>query len=187
MGYIIKDTAALLTTKVTDAARKKMSEGTFNITYFQVGDSEVCYDCIGGEDLTTGMVLDSEYNAQSLSPIPEKNKGNIKYPLRVTSTNTNSYGIPVKASYIDNIFNTAAPRGLFNTGSTSSYDVIRTGTAYTVNPNYIFNITDVDSGKTLSLTADVVDSNTNGTTSPGDFAVLYFGQSGTTIDTKIPI
>ena len=54
MGYIIKDTSALLTTKITDAARKKMSEGTFNITYFQVGDSEVCYNCISGEDLTTG-------------------------------------------------------------------------------------------------------------------------------------
>jgi len=188
MGYIIKDTAALLTTKVTDAARKKMSEGTFNITYFQVGDSEVCYDCISGEDLTTGMVLDSEYNAQNLSPIPEKNKGNIKYPLRVTSTNTNSYGIPVKASYIDNIFNTAGPRGLFKTGTTNNvYDVVRTGTAYTVNPNYIFNTTNVTSGKTISLTADVVDSNTTGTTSPGDFAVFYFGQSGTTINSDSPI
>jgi hypothetical protein len=188
MGYIIKDTAALLTTKVTDAARKKMSEGTFNITYFQVGDSEVCYDCISGEDLTIGMVLDSEYNAQNLSPIPEKNKGNIKYPLRVTSTNTNSYGIPVKASYIDNIFNTAGPRGLFKTGTTNNvYDVVRTGTAYTVNPNYIFNTTNVTSGKTISLTADVVDSNTTGTTSPGDFAVFYFGQSGTTINSDSPI
>ena len=188
MGYIIKDTAALLTTKVTDAARKKMSEGTFNITYFQVGDSEVCYDCISGEDLTTGMVLDSEYNAQNLSPVPEKNKGNIKYPLRVTSTNTNSYGIPVKASYIDNIFNTAGPRGLFNTGLTNNvYDVVRTGTAYTVNPNYIFNTTNVTSGKTISLSADVVDSNTTGTTSPGDFAVFYFGQSGTTINNDSPI
>ncbi len=188
MGYIIKDTAALLTTKVTDAARKKMSEGTFNITYFQVGDSEVCYDCISDEDLTTGMVLDSEYNAQNLSPIPEKNKGNIKYPLRVTSTNTNSYGIPVKASYIDNIFNTAGPRGLFKTGATNNvYDVVRTGTAYTVNPNYIFNTTNITSGKTISLTADVVDSNTTGTTSPGDFAVFYFGQSGTTINSDSPI
>ena len=100
MGYIIKDTSALLTTKITDAARKKMSEGTFNITYFQVGDSEVCYNCISGEDLTTGMVLESEYNAQSLSPIPEKNKANIKYPLKVTSTNSNTYGIPVKASIL---------------------------------------------------------------------------------------
>ena len=70
MGYIIKNTAALLTTKVTDAARKKMSEGKFNISYFQVGDSEVCYDCVSGEDLTYGMVLDADYNAQNLSPIP---------------------------------------------------------------------------------------------------------------------
>ncbi len=77
MGYIIKDTAALLTTKLTDAARKKMSEGRFNISYFQIGDSEVCYDCIDGEDLTSGMVIESEHNAQNLSPVPEKNKSNI--------------------------------------------------------------------------------------------------------------
>ena len=72
MGYIIKNTAALLTTKVTDAARKKMSEGKFNISYFQVGDSEVCYDCVEGENLSNGMVLQSEDNAQNLSPIPFK-------------------------------------------------------------------------------------------------------------------
>ena len=187
MGYIIKDTSALLTTKITDAARKKMSEGTFNITYFQVGDSEVCYNCISGEDLTTGMVLESEYNAQSLSPIPEKNKANIKYPLKVTSTNSNTYGIPVKASYIDNIFNTAAPRGFFNTGTTSTYDVIRTGTAYTINPNFIFDITDIDSGNTISLTADVIDSDVSGTTQSGDFAVLYFENTGTTISGDSPV
>ena len=187
MGYIIKDTSALLTTKITDAARKKMSEGTFNITYFQVGDSEVCYNCISGEDLTTGMVLESEYNAQSLSPIPEKNKANIKYPLKVTSTNSNTYGIPVKASYIDNIFNTAAPRGFFNTGTTSAYDVIRTGTAYTINPNFIFDITNVDSGNTISLTADVIDSDVSGTTQSGDFAVLYFENTGTTISGDSPV
>ena len=87
MGYIIKNTSALLNTKVTDAARKKMSEGTFNITYFQIGDSEVCYNCVDGLTLEDGMILDSEYNSQNLSPIPEKNKGNIKYPIKVTSNN----------------------------------------------------------------------------------------------------
>ena len=46
MSYIIKHTAALINTMVTDAARKKMSQGDFNISYFQVGDSEVCYDCV---------------------------------------------------------------------------------------------------------------------------------------------
>jgi len=176
MGYIIKNTSALLNTKVTDAARKKMSEGTFNITYFQIGDSEVCYNCVDGLTLEDGMILDSEYNSQNLSPIPEKNKGNIKYPIKVTSNNTNTYGLPVKASYIDNIFNTASPRGFFNTGSTSNFNVIRTGTAYTVNPNFVFDVTDLDSGNTISLTADIIDSNVSGNTKSGDYAVMYFGQ-----------
>jgi len=187
MGYIIKNTSALLTTKVTDAARKKMSEGTFNITYFQVGDSEVCYDCIDGQNLSDNMVLDSEYNSQNLSPIPEKNKGNIKYPLKVTSNNTNTYGLPVKASYIDNIFNTASPRGFFNTGSTSTYDNIRFGTAFTVNPNFIFDITDLNSGRTLSLTASVVDSTVTGNTTAGDYAIFYYGQTGSTISNYSPV
>jgi hypothetical protein len=187
MGYIIKDTAALLTTKLTDAGRKKMSEGTFNITYFQIGDSEVCYDCIDGEDLTTGMVIDSEYNAQNLSPVPEKNKSNIKYPIKVTSTNDNTFGIPVKASYVDPIYNTAAPRGLFNTGSTSEYNDIQLGTAYTVNPNFIFSISDVNSGTTLSLTADVIDSNNTGNVTIGDYAVLYYGQTGSEISVNSQI
>ena len=187
MGYIIKNTSALLNTKVTDAARKKMSEGTFNITYFQVGDSEVCYNCVDGLTLEDGMILDSEYNSQNLSPIPEKNKGNIKYPIKVTSNNTNTYGLPVKASYIDNIFNTASPRGFFNTGSTSNFNVIRTGTAYTVNPNFVFDVTDLDSGNTISLTADIIDSNVSGNTKSGDYAVMYFGQTGTTISQDSPI
>ena len=187
MGYILKNTAALLNTKVTDAARKKMSEGTFNITYFQVGDSEVCYNCIDGEDLENGLILDSEYNAQNLSPIPEKNKGNIKYPLKVSSNNVNTYGLPVKASYIDNIFNSASPRGFFNTGDTSSYDVARTGTAYTINPNYIFQITDVDSGSTIQLSADVIDNNTSGNTKVGDYVVMLYGETGVTISNNSPI
>ena len=187
MGYIIKNTSALLNTKVTDAARKKMSEGTFNITYFQIGDSEVCYNCVDGLTLEDGMILDSEYNSQNLSPIPEKNKGNIKYPIKVTSNNTNTYGLPVKASYIDNIFNTASPRGFFNTGSTSNFNVIRTGTAYTVNPNFVFDVTDLDSGNTISLTADIIDSSVSGNTKSGDYAVMYFGQTGATISKDSPI
>ena len=50
MSYIIKNTAALLNTKLTDAARKKISQGRFDISYFQVGDSEVCYDCISNQN-----------------------------------------------------------------------------------------------------------------------------------------
>ena len=46
MAYIIKDTAALLNTQITDLGRQRLSQGNFNISYFQLGDSEVCYNCI---------------------------------------------------------------------------------------------------------------------------------------------
>ncbi len=48
MGYIIKDTAGLINTKLTDTGRQYLSEGNFNISYFQIGDSEVCYNCANG-------------------------------------------------------------------------------------------------------------------------------------------
>ena len=44
MGYILKNTAGLINTKLTDIGRKKLSQGTFNIAYFQIGDSEVSYN-----------------------------------------------------------------------------------------------------------------------------------------------
>ena len=44
MGYILKNTSGLINTKITDAARQKLSQGRFNIAYFQIGDSEMLYD-----------------------------------------------------------------------------------------------------------------------------------------------
>ena len=35
MGFIIKDTAALINTKITDTGRQQLSQGNFNIAYFQ--------------------------------------------------------------------------------------------------------------------------------------------------------
>ena len=57
MSYIIKTTSGLINTILTDAARKKISQGNFKISYFQVGDSEVCYDCITGLKPTNLNVL----------------------------------------------------------------------------------------------------------------------------------
>ena len=152
MGYIIKDTSALLNTRLTDAARKKMSDGSFNITYFQIGDSEVCYDCNDTTVHSTGMVLDSHYNSKNLSPIPEKNQSNIKYPIYVDNDETNTFGIPIKASIVDPVYAVATPKGFFATGSSGNYDTVLTSSAYTVNANYIFDISTVNSGNTLSLT-----------------------------------
>ena len=40
MAYIIKNTSGLVNTRMTDTGRLKMSQGNFNISYFQIGDSE---------------------------------------------------------------------------------------------------------------------------------------------------
>ena len=43
MGYIIKGNQGLVVTRLTDVGRRKISQGNFNVSYFQVGDSEVNY------------------------------------------------------------------------------------------------------------------------------------------------
>ena len=129
MAYNLKNTSGLLNTVLTDAGRRALSRGAFNISYFQVGDSEVCYDCIQNADLSTLNVLAPEPNAQNKTSIPEKNKMHVKYPLFVDSTSGSTWGIPFQASYVDEIFNSAAPRGFF-TGSTGSFSAF-TSSAYT--------------------------------------------------------
>ena len=186
MGYIIKDTAALVNSKLTDAGRKRISEGTFNISYFQVGDSEVCYDCIPNANLTTGRVLDAEYNAQNLSPLPEKNKANVKYPLLVSTQSTNTYGIPIPEPIIDNIYNTAATLGFF-TGQTSysfsnvidSSFTAFTSSAYTINPNYVIPMNTVNSGNTISLNASIINSGVTGTVISNHIMTVYYSDFST--------
>jgi len=185
MGYIIKDTAALITTKLTDFGRKKISEGDFNISYFQVGDSEVCYDCLDNTNYTSLFVLQPEDNAQNNTPIPQKNKMNIKYPLYVDSTQSSTYGIPVKESYVDDIFNSAAPRGLFTgtTGYSSTYSA-QTSSAYTVNPNFIIDVSTLNGSTAFTINANVIDSTNSGQTKVGDFLTVYYGTGVQPISTN---
>jgi hypothetical protein len=36
MGYILKDTEGLVITRLTDVGRRKISQGSFNISYFHI-------------------------------------------------------------------------------------------------------------------------------------------------------
>ena len=89
MSYILKDTSqGIISVKLTDAGRKKLSKGQLNIELFQIGDSEYCYDCNGRlPSLNSGVnIMQANFNAQNLNPIPEKNKAHVKYPLPMTRT-----------------------------------------------------------------------------------------------------
>ena len=111
MAYILKNTAALINTRITDLGRKKLSEGNFNVSYFQIGDSEVCYNCASGTNIKNSMVLAPDFNAQNNTGSPESNKGYVKYPYYADTNQRNTYGIPFMGTVIAPVFNRAPLRG----------------------------------------------------------------------------
>lgn len=176
MAYIIKNTSGLLNTRFTDTGRKKLSKGKLNITYFQIGDSEVCYDAISGYNLTNNYILEPAYNAQNSTIDPERNKMNIKYPYYVNNSSGSTYGIPYDASDFSLVYNTAAPRGFF-TGDTNDGWTAQTSSAYTINSNYITNTCNCTNNNII-VTADTCSASASGTPSVGDFVTIYFDNAG---------
>jgi len=176
MAYILKNTAGLLSTVLTDAGRRAMSRGLFNISYFQVGDSEVCYDCIENANLSTLNVLAPEYNAQNKTSIPEKNKMHVKYPLFVDSTSGSTWGIPFSNPIVDDIYNTAAPIGFF-TGNSGSFSAFTTS-AYTKSSNFVVDLSTMNSGDTFTGTYSLCDSSSTGDTQVGDFVSIWMDGIG---------
>jgi hypothetical protein len=174
MSYIIKNTAALINTLVTDAGRKKISQGKFDISYFQVGDSEVCYNCVNNLDPVNLNVLMPQFNTQNLAPVPQKNRMEIKYPIYLDSTSGSTFGIPFDASYIDSVYNSAAPRGFFtgSTGTPVTYSAY-TSSAYTINPNYVVENTGITSGTVITISGTSIDPSVSGTVTPGMFMTLF--------------
>ena len=104
MSYIIKNTAALINTKLTDSARKKISQGKFDISYFQIGDSEVCYNCVNNFD-PVNFYYKAVNNSGAdykwtLDDIPEFWKSRITKKIESFSVISISVGISVKKSII---------------------------------------------------------------------------------------
>jgi len=181
MSFILKNTSALVNTKLTDTARQKLSQGTFNISYFQIGDSEINYNNLPSTyQQSNSMVLTPSFNSQNSSGVPQSNKGNVKYPYYVDGTVGNTYGIPYMDSVVSPIYNTAAMRGFF-TGDTTSLPTnwsTLTGNDYVVNSNYVIDMSTLTGGTTIK----VINLNCNPTnySSPsiGDFITIYYDKLG---------
>ena len=174
MGYILKNTTALINSKLTDVGRQKLSQGLFDIRYFQVGDSEVNYDVtysptVGTQiaDIQDSWVLAPEWNAQNASGVPQSNKQYVKYPYYVQGTSGSTYGLPIPQPLIESVYNTAAPLGFF-TGYTAY-----TSSAYTVSSNYyVDGATGLTGSSCVQLIPDFC-SSTTGTPQVGDFLTIY--------------
>jgi len=171
MSYILKDTSALINSVITDAGRRAISKGNFNISYFQVGDSEVCYDCIDNADLSTLNVLSPQPNAQNTSPVPQKNQMNIKYPIYVDSNKTSTFGIPFSKPEIDEIYNSASPRGFF-TGETGSF-YNNSSSTYIKSSNFMANLSSMSGGKSITLSHSLCDTSFSADTEIGDYVAIW--------------
>jgi hypothetical protein len=122
------------------------------------------------------MVLNSSFNAHNTTGSGQSNKHNIKYPYYVHGVTGNTYGIPFMDSVVNPIFNTAAPRGFF-TGSTSGS--VTTWSAYTsgdysVNSNYVIDISSLSGGTKITLIADECTALPVREYQVGDIVTIYF-------------
>ena len=190
MSYIIKDNQGLLITRLTDVGRKKISEGNFNIAYFQVGDSEVNYDytdinnqinILSNYDLTLLKVLEPPYNAQNNTGVPQSTKNDIKYPFYLQGTSGITYGIPYPAPFVDEVYNSAAPTGFFSAHTTNNCYFPVGNSAYTYNTQFTADLSlAAFNGSTSSLQLSTVapcSAGNNGTISAGTLIALFM-QSG---------
>ena len=182
MGYILKNTQGLLSTRLTDTARLKLSQGSFNISYFQVGDSEVSYNTLTGTpyNQTTTKILEPAFNAQNSTGKPESNKQNVKYPYYVDGITGNTYGIPYMASVPQAVYNRAAMRGFF-TGNTTATTInwsALTNSQYTINSNYLVDMSTLTGGSVIQLVYSGCNPNIVRLPSIGDFVTIYYDGQG---------
>jgi len=183
MGYIIKNTSGLINSRMTDTGRKKLSQGNFNISYFQIGDSEVTYNVLPStyNQLDT-MILEPGFNSQNSAGSPESNKQYVKYPYYVSGSQGNTYGIPFMDSRISDIFNTAALRGFFYADLTQDPTVwsALTSSDIAINTNYMVDMTTLTggTGTTIGVIYDSCNESICRLPLPGDIVTIYFNGVG---------
>ena len=177
MSYIIKNTAGLINTRVTDVGRRYISQGNFNISYFQIGDSEVNYTAVPNYNQVNNNILMPAFNAQNDTGSPQSNKQNVKYPYYVQGNAGNTFGIPYMDSVVQEVYNSAGPKGFFTTGSTQ----IETGSAYTVTSNYWVDMSTVSGTTSITVEYDPLaccTGCTSGTPQVNDFITIVFDGNG---------
>ena len=177
MAYIIKNTSGLVNTRVTDVGRRNISQGNFNISYFQVGDSEISYNSAINYNQVNNNILMPAFNAQNDTGSPQSNKQNVKYPYYVSGQEGNTYGIPYMDSSIQEIYNSAGLKGFFGAGGSPGSWSAQTSSAYTVTSNYWVDISTLSGGLTMDIEYDFC-SQTSGTPAVNDFVTIIIDGNG---------
>jgi hypothetical protein len=185
MSYIIKNTAGLINTRLTDVGRRYLSQGNFDIAYFQIGDSEVSYTAVPNYNQTNNNILMPAFNAQNDTSSPQTNKQNVKYPYYVQGSNGGTYGIPYMDSIVQPIYNSAGVKGFFMTGGTPGNWNVQTSSGYTITSNYQVDMGSLIGQTIIDITLDMlICSPTTGTPSIGDIVTIIYDGNGSCSDVK---
>jgi hypothetical protein len=180
MAYIIKNTAGLINTRLTDVGRRNISQGNFTISYFQIGDSEVNYTALKSAspayNQTNNNILMPAFNAQNDTGSPQSNKQNIKYPYYVEGSNGGTYGIPFMNNQIQSVYNVAGPKGFFTSAST----LIETSSAYTITSNYWVDMSTMlgQTSITIEFDPNTCNQTTTGTPQINDYVTIVLDGNG---------
>ena len=180
MSYIIKNTAGLINTRLTDVGRRNISQGNFTISYFQIGDSEVNYTALKSAspayNQTNNNILMPAFNAQNDTGSPQSNKQNIKYPYYVEGSNGGTYGIPFMNNQIQSVYNAAGPKGFFTSAST----LIETSSAYTITSNYWVDMSTMigQTSITIEFDPNTCNKTTTGTPQINDYVTIVLDGNG---------
>ena len=184
MSYIIKNTAGLINTRLTDVGRRNISQGNFTISYFQIGDSEVNYTALKSAspayNQTNNNILMPAFNAQNDTGSPQSNKQNVKYPYYVEGSNGGTYGIPFMDNQIQSVYNAAGPKGFFTSAST----LIETSSAYTITSNYWVDMSTMigQTSITIEFDPNTCNQTTTGTPQINDYVTIVLDGNGGCVD-----
>lgn len=147
MSYL-ESNNSYLSTRLTNIGRRRISEGNFNIKYFQIGDSEYNYDF----DTLSGSTQ------KVLTPFDVD--GKIKYPYLLTSGSTIDFGLAIQQST-----NNIVTEKVGNAGVIDTYNINGTEVLSSV---YEISNSKIDGSNILVL---------SGTTFEIDnFITIYFGE-----------
>jgi len=106
MSFLNNNNAEFLSARITQKGRRSIASGNFNISYFQIGDSE--YDYTTPFDNLNG--LNGTPYQKVFSPF-DKESG-VKYPYTFDSTTSGTtYGVPINNQITESIRNVMGPAG----------------------------------------------------------------------------
>lgn len=107
MSFLDSSNSEFISARITQKGRNSIAKGSFNIEYFQIGDSEFDYNLI-----YSGLTGQTTHQ-QVLSPF-DKETG-LKYPYKIdSSVSGTTYGTPVTGSTTDTIRNVMGPAGFIS-------------------------------------------------------------------------